>query len=126
MSLHGGDLLLAGGQHLIEGIPADGSFDAVHPLILLLGGGSRDPVEGVVPLHHSAVRLRFTGLDHLVLVLWDEELKAVRLLVLHLPDAEVLQWNDPSGLFVSGVLKVIQTVVRENEPSSLPGLDASP
>lgn len=81
------------------------------------------------------------------------------LLILHLFDAEVLQWNDSSGLFVlhkhnktkkevcdsepaaeqgavffltdlsfthGRVLKVVQTVVSENEPPPLPGLDSSP
>ena len=31
----------------------------------------------MVPLHHPAVRLRLAGLDHLILVVGDEELKAV-------------------------------------------------
>lgn len=53
------------------------SLDAVHPFVLLLGGGSRDAVEGVVAFHHAAVGLRLAGFDHLVLVVWDEELKAV-------------------------------------------------
>lgn len=53
------------------------SLDAVHPFVLLLGGRGRDTVEGVVALHHASVRLRLTGLDHLVLVVGDEELKAV-------------------------------------------------
>lgn len=53
------------------------SLDAADPLVLLLGRGGGDPVEGVVPLHHAPVRLRLAGLDHLVFVVRDEELKTV-------------------------------------------------
>lgn len=53
------------------------SPDAAHPFILLLRGGGGDPVDCVVALHHSAVGLRLAGLDHLVFVVRDEELKAV-------------------------------------------------
>lgn len=53
------------------------SLDAVHPLVLLLDGGSRDAVERVIPLHHASVSLRLTRLDHLVLIIRDEELEAV-------------------------------------------------
>lgn len=35
-----GDSLLSGGQHLVEGVHADSRFDAVDPLVLLLGRGS--------------------------------------------------------------------------------------
>lgn len=83
---------------------------------------------------------------------------AYRLLVLHLPNAQVLQWDNSSGFFVlhkkkkqpkmtecsahrkqqiftvtvklshthCGVLKVVQTVVCEDEPSPLPGFYSSP
>lgn len=75
---------------------------------------------------------------------------AYRLLILHLPDAQVLQWDDSSRLLVlhktkrtddkyehthtsvssrrrthCGVFKVVQTVVCEDEPSPLPGLHSS-
>lgn len=76
-----------------------------------------------------------------------------RLLILHLLDAQVLQWDDSSWLFVldkcrkckwqsaaqevfftarnlscthCGVLKVVQTVVCEDEPPPLPGFNSSP
>lgn len=53
------------------------SPDAAHPFVLFLRGGGRDPVDCVVTLHHSAVGLRLAGLDHLIFVVWDEELEAV-------------------------------------------------
>lgn len=53
------------------------SLDAFDPVVLLLGGRSGDPVDRVVSLHDPAVRLRLAGLDHLVLVVGDEELEAV-------------------------------------------------
>lgn len=53
------------------------SLDAVHPFIFLLSSGSRDTVEGVVTLHHTAVGLCLTGFYHLVLVVGDEKLEAV-------------------------------------------------
>lgn len=54
-----------------------GSLDAVHPLILLLCGRGRDSVKSVVSLDDASVRLRLAGFDHLILVVGDEELKAV-------------------------------------------------
>ena len=42
--------------------------DGLHPLLLLLGARGGDPVHHVVALHHSAVRLRFAGLDDLAFV----------------------------------------------------------
>lgn len=53
------------------------SPDAAHPFVLLLRGGGRDPVHGVVALHHAPVGLRLARLDHLVFVVRDEELEAV-------------------------------------------------
>lgn len=53
------------------------SLDALDPLLLLLGRGGRDAVHGVVALHHTPVCLCLAGLDHLVLVVRDVELKAV-------------------------------------------------
>lgn len=53
------------------------SLNAVHPFVFLLGSGSRDAVEGVVPFDDPSVRLCLTCLDHLVLIVRDEELKAV-------------------------------------------------
>lgn len=63
------------------------SPDAVDPFVLLLGGRCRDPVKRVAPLHDASVCLRLTGLDHLVFVVGDEELKAV------LVDAESTCWS---------------------------------
>lgn len=53
------------------------SLDAFDPFVLLLSCWSRDSVERVVSLHHSAVRLRLTRFDHLIFIVGDEELKAV-------------------------------------------------
>lgn len=53
------------------------SLDAVDPFVLLLCGRGGDSVESVVSLDDAAVRLRLAGLDHLVFVVRDEELKAV-------------------------------------------------
>lgn len=53
------------------------SLNAVDPFILLLCGRGRDPVKSVVSLDDAAVCLRLTGLDHLIFVVGDEELKAV-------------------------------------------------
>lgn len=99
-------------------------LDAVHPLVLLFSGGGRDAVEGVVALHYPSISFRLACFYHLVLVVGDEKLKAVlqvwirqrlktivhtltsrrrcthRFLILHLFDAQVLQWDDPPGLFV--------------------------
>lgn len=52
-------------------------LDALDPLFLLLGRRGRDPVHGVVPLHHAPVGLRLTGLNHLVFIVRDVELEAV-------------------------------------------------
>lgn len=52
-------------------------LDAVHPFLLLFGGGGRDAVEGVVALHDPSVSLRLACFYHLVLVVRDEKLKAV-------------------------------------------------
>lgn len=51
--------------------------DGLHPLLLLLGAGRRDPVHHVVALHHSAVGFRFAGFDDLPFVARVIELKAV-------------------------------------------------
>lgn len=126
MSLHRGDLLLPRCQHLVERISTDGRLNAVHPFIFLLDGGSGDAVEGVISFHDPSVRLGLTRFDHLVLIVRDEELKAVRLLVLHFTDAEVFQGDDASWFFISSVLKVVKAVICENEPPSFPGFDASP
>lgn len=53
------------------------SLDAFNPLVLLLCGRSRDPVNGVVSLDDPAVCLRLAGLDHLIFAVGDEELEAV-------------------------------------------------
>lgn len=53
------------------------SLDAVDPLLLLLRGWGGDSVKSVVALDDAAVCLRLTGLDHLIFVVRDEELKAV-------------------------------------------------
>lgn len=37
----------------------------------------------------------------------------------------VLQWNNSSWFFIGGVLKVIEAVIVEDEPSPLPGLVAA-
>lgn len=118
------------------------SLDGFHPLLLLLWARGGDPVHHMVPLHYSAIRLCFAGLDDLPFVTGIVKLKAVlverrerlswgcqarlsaiRLLswgapapwvernwhkkatyrlprVLHLPDAEVFQWDDAPGLLV--------------------------
>ena len=60
-----------------EGGVGRGSLDAGDPLVLLLGRGGRDAVEGVVALDDAAVGLRLAGLDHLVLLVRDVELKTV-------------------------------------------------
>lgn len=52
-------------------------LDAVHPFLLLFGGGGRDAVEGVVALHYPSISLRLACFYHLVLVVGDEKLKAV-------------------------------------------------
>lgn len=52
-------------------------LDAVHPLLLLLSGGGRDAVEGVVALHYPPISFRLACFYHLVLVVGDEKLKAV-------------------------------------------------
>lgn len=70
--------------------------------------------------------------------------------VLKLPDAQVLQGDDPDGVFVlqmkriscgsaaapppsalfwsthGGVFKVVETAVRQNEPPPLPGFNSTP
>lgn len=107
-----GDSLLSGGQHLVEGVDADCGFDAVDPFVLLLRRWSRDAINHVVTLDHSAVRFCFTGFYELPAVVGDVQLKAIRLpWVLHFPNAEVFQRNDPPGFFVCCVLKVIKAVV---------------
>ena len=53
------------------------SLDAVHPVIRLRQGGGRDAVDAVVALDDPSIGLGLAGFDHLVLVVWDEELKAV-------------------------------------------------
>jgi len=50
-------------------------LDALDPIVLLLLGGGRHPVHGVLPLHHLAITICLAGLDHLVARA--EELKAV-------------------------------------------------
>lgn len=52
-------------------------LDALDPLFLLLGRRGRNPVHGVVALHHAPVGLGLTGLDYLVFIVWDIKLKAV-------------------------------------------------
>lgn len=88
-------------QHVVERVTTDACSDGFHPLLLLLGAGRRDAVNHVVPLHHAPVCLCLTGLDHLPFVARVVKLEAVRLSgVFHLPDAEVLQRDDPPGLLV--------------------------
>lgn len=53
------------------------SLDAAYPLLLLLCGRCGDAVECVVSFHHSPVCLSLTRLDHLVLIVWYEELETV-------------------------------------------------
>lgn len=53
------------------------SLDAVNPFVLLLCGRGGDSVESVVSLDDAAVCLCLAGLDHLIFVVRDEELKAV-------------------------------------------------
>lgn len=53
------------------------SLDGFHPLLLLLWARGGDPVHHVVPLHHSAVRFCFAGLDDLPFVTGIVKLKAV-------------------------------------------------
>lgn len=112
------------------------SLDGLHPLLLLLRAGGRDPVYNMVPLHHTAICLRLAGFNDLPFVTGVVKLKAVLVerrelsqgcqrhgrgcckdlgwkeghrrgemayrlpRVLHLPDAQVLQGDDPPGLLV--------------------------
>lgn len=118
--------------------------DGLHPLLLLLEAGGGDPVHHVVPLHHAAVRLGLAGFDDLPLVARVIELEAVLAgtdrrasprwaagpavgsalwgkpaygfpWVFHLPDAEVLQWDDPAGLLV------LQEESTDQPPFGCPG-----
>lgn len=50
---------------------------AVDPLVLLLRSRCRDSVKCVVSLNDAAIRLRLAGFDHLIFVVWDEELETV-------------------------------------------------
>ena len=39
-----------------------------------------------------------------------------------LPNSNIFKWNDPSRFLVCGELEVIEAVVIQDEPASLPGL----
>ncbi len=52
-------------------------LDAFHPLLFLLCCWCWDAVEGVVSFHNPSICFSLTGFDHLILVVWDEEFKAV-------------------------------------------------
>lgn len=65
------------GERERESVFKCGSLDAVDPFILLLCGRGGDPIKSVVALDDAAVCLRLAGLDHLIFVVRDEELKAV-------------------------------------------------
>ena len=133
----------------------------------------------MVALHYAAVRLCLTGFDDLPFVAGVVQLETVLVetdravtrrrgsgregrvagkpaygfpWVLHLPDAQVLQRDDPPGLLIlrdkvlsqppphpprvprpggqpcayRRVFKVIEAVVGEDEPAPLPGLHAPP
>lgn len=45
--------------------------------------------------------------------------------ILNFSNLNIFQWNNPTRFFISSILKVIKTIVVENEPSSLPTLVAS-
>lgn len=124
--LQRGNLLLPSSQHLVERVFAYRSFDAVDPFVLLLRGRGGDSVKSVVALDDAAVCLRLTGLDHLIFVVRDEQLEAVRFLgVINFSDTQIFQWNNPSGFFISRVFEVVKAVICENKPASLPGLHSS-
>lgn len=53
------------------------SLDGLHPLLLLLRAGGRDPVYNMVPLHHTAICLCLAGFDDLPFVTGVVQLKAV-------------------------------------------------
>jgi len=96
-------------------------LDALDPIVLLLLGGGRHPVHGVLPLNHLAITVGLAGLDHLVARA--EELEAVLLTsVSHISDRDVLKWDNSSRFLVGRELEVVEAVVVEDEPSSLPTL----
>lgn len=80
----------------------------------------------MVSLDDATVCLRLAGLDHLIFVVWDEELEAVRFLgVIDFSDTQIFQWNNSSGFLISRVFKVVEAVICENKPASLPRLNSS-
>lgn len=53
------------------------SLDVLHPLLFLLCCWCWDAVEHVVSFHNPSICFSLTGFDDLILVVWDEEFKAV-------------------------------------------------
>ena len=97
----------------------DNSLDTLDPLILLLFGGSRHAINGVLSLHHFTLRVSLAGLDHFVV--GGEELKAVLLWpIADFSHTDIFQGDDATGLLVSSELEVVQAVVVKNKPSPFP------
>ena len=78
----------------------------------------------MLTFHHLALRVSLARLDELGAGC--VQLKAVVLLpVLGLAYLDILQRNDATRFLVRRVLKVIQAVVVQDEPATLPALDAA-
>lgn len=125
-SVLAGNLLLPSRDQVIEGHSGDAGSDGLDPLVTLLCAGGRDSIRLVLALHHLALAVRLTRLDLLAPAAGVVELQAEWLLgVVHLLHGEVLQRYDSPGLLVCGELKVVETVVRQDEPAPFPRLHAA-
>lgn len=99
---------------------ADGLVETLDPLLLLLLAGGGHSVHGVLTLDHLALRIRFAGLDDFGAaagVQLEAELLAA---VLHLADRNIFERDNSPRFLVGGIFKVVQTIIVQDEPSSLP------
>ena len=74
----------------------------------------------VVPLHHGARAVGLAALDDVGHLRVDLEDKLLAVLVLARPHPDVLQGDDALGHILGRVLEVVQALVVQDEPSSLP------
>lgn len=115
------DIFLAFRQQVIEGVVTDTLPHALHPLFPLFLRGGTHSVHRVLTLHNLTLAVSLTGLDKVRG--GGVQFETVTLLtIMDLPHFDILQRDNPSGLLIGGVFEIIETVIVEDEPSSLPTL----
>lgn len=75
------------------------------------------------PFHHTSIRLCLTRLDLLTLAVGVIQLQTIRFALKHdFLHTQILQRNDAAWLFVRSKFKIIQAVIGQDKPASLPRL----